>query len=291
MFLGPTHLIVAALIGGWCAVLAIGTGDATAASLEVFHADSLAGPMWGLKQAFEGRSPGLTINLVSGTSKQLAERILKGEVCDVFAPSSPAVVEADLLNKRIVGSDKDAASWYVIFSANEMVVITAKGNPLGIRKITDLAKPGVTFVRVTGEKDLATNRTIEFLQKAAASEGQPDVAQKIIDGAMVDPAKPNSVPDTVHAVKDGRASAGVVYYSAAVAAKDAIDILRFPATVNLSDKIRNAATVPGTAKNAKTALDFVRFLLSDEGRRILLDTGQPPVVPAMQKGVVPAELK
>lgn len=291
MFLGPTHLIVAALIGGWCAVLAIGTGDATAASLEVFHADSLAGPMRGLKQAFEGRSPGLTINLVSGTSKQLAERILKGEVCDVFAPSSPAVVEADLLNKRIVGSDKDAASWYVIFSANEMVVITAKGNPLGIRKITDLAKPGVTFVRVTGEKDLATNRTIEFLQKAAASEGQPDVAQKIIDGAMVDPAKPNSVPDTVHAVKDGRASAGVVYYSAAVAAKDAIDILRFPATVNLSDKIRNAATVPGTAKNAKTALDFVRFLLSDEGGRILLDTGQPPVVPAMQKGVVPAELK
>lgn len=291
MFLGPTHLIVAALIGGWCAVLAIGTGDATAASLEVFHADSLAGPMRGLKQAFEGRSPGLTINLVSGTSKQLAERILKGEVCDVFAPSSPAVVEADLLNKRIVGSDRDAASWYVIFSANEMVVITAKGNPLGIRKITDLAKPGVTFVRVTGEKDLATNRTIEFLQKAAASEGQPDVAQKIIDGAMVDPAKPNSVPDTVHAVKDGRASAGVVYYSAAVAAKDAIDILRFPATVNLSDKIRNAATVPGTAKNAKTALDFVRFLLSDEGRRILLDTGQPPVVPAMQKGVVPAELK
>lgn len=291
MFLGPTHLIVAALIGGWCAVLAIGTGDATAASLEVFHADSLAGPMRGLKQAFEGRSPGLTINLVSGTSKQLAERILKGEVCDVFAPSSPAVVEADLLNKRIVGSDRDAASWYVIFSANEMVVITAKGNPLGIRKITDLAKPGVTFVRVTGEKDLATNRTIEFLQKAAASEGQPDVAQKIIDGAMVDPAKPNSVPDTVHAVKDGRASAGVVYYSAAVAAKDAIDILRFPATVNLSDKIRNAATVPGTAKNAKTALDFVRFLLSDEGGRILLDTGQPPVVPAMQKGVVPAELK
>lgn len=291
MFLGPTHLIVAALIGGWCAVLAIGTGDATAASLEVFHADSLAGPMRGLKQAFEGRSPGLTINLFSGTSKQLAERILKGEVCDVFAPSSPAVVEADLLNKRIVGSDKDAASWYVIFSANEMVVITAKGNPLGIRKITDLAKPGVTFVRVTGEKDLATNRTIEFLQKAAASEGQPDVAQEIIDGAMVDPAKPNSVPDTVHAVKDGRASAGVVYYSAAVAAKDAIDILRFPATVNLSDKIRNAATVPGTAKNAKTALDFVRFLLSDEGGRILLDTGQPPVVPAMQKGVVPAELK
>jgi ABC-type molybdate transport system substrate-binding protein len=122
-------------------------------------------------------------------------------------------------------------------------------------------------------------------------EGQPDVAQTIVNAAMVDPTKPNSVPDTVRAVKEGRASAGVVYYSAAVAAKDAVDIIRFPAAVNLSDQIRNAATVPGTARNAKAALDFVKFLLSDEGRSILLDTGQPPVVPAIRKGVVPAELK
>jgi len=287
MFPGSTHLMVAALIGGWSAVVAFATGDATAASLEVFHADSLAGPMRGLKQAFEGRSPGATVNLVSGTSKHLAERILKGEVCDVFAPSSPAVVEEDLLNKRIVGSDKVAASWYVIFSANEMVVITGKGNPLGIRSVADLAKPGVAFVRVTGEKDLATSRTVEFLQKAAAMEGEPDLAQKIIGGAMVDPGKPNSVPDTVRAVKEGRAGAGVVYYSAAVAAKDAVDIIRFPPAVNLSEKIRNATTVPGTAKNAEAALEFVKFLLSEEGRGILMDTGQPPVVPAIRKGAVP----
>jgi molybdenum ABC transporter molybdate-binding protein len=267
------------------------TGQATAASLEVFHADSLAGPMRELKQAFEGKSPGLTMDLVSGTSKQLAERILKGDVCDVFAPSSPAVVEEDLLNKRIAGSGKEAASWYVIFSANEMVVITGKGNPLGIRRVTDLAKADVKFVRVTGEKDLATNRTIEFLQNAAALEGQPDLAQKIISGAAVDPTRSNSVPDTVRAVREGRASAGVVYYSAAVAAKDAVDIIRFPAGVNLSDKIRNAATVPGTAKNEIGALEFVKFLLSEEGRSILMATGQPPVIPAIYKGAIPAELK
>jgi len=34
----------------------------------------------------------------------------------------------DLIGKKVAGSDKDAASWYVVFSANEMVVITAKGN-------------------------------------------------------------------------------------------------------------------------------------------------------------------
>ncbi len=264
--------------------------QASAANLEVFHADSLAGPMKEFKKAFEGKHPGVTINLTSGVSKQLAERILNGDGCDVFAPSSTAVLDDALMNKRIAGSGKEAATWYVIFSANEMAVITQKGNPLGIRRVSDLAKLGVKFVRITGEKDLGTKRTIDFLKQAAALEGKPELAEKIIAGAAVDPTKHNSVPDTVRAVKEGKADAGVVYYSAAVAAKNDVDIVRFPASVNLSDKILNAATVPGTAKNAKLATDFVKFMISAEGRNILRDTGQPPVIPATRKGNVPAEL-
>ena len=282
---------LAVLIGGLAVLGVFPVDRATAASIEVFHADSLAGPMQQLKKAFEGKNQGVTVNLTSGVSRQLAERILKGDACDVFAPSSPAVVEEDLMNKKIAGSGKEAASWYIIFSANEMVVITAKGNPLGIRQVADLVKPEVKFVRVTGEKDLATNRTIEFLKKAAALEGKPELAQKIIDGAAVDASKYNSVPDTVRAVKEGKANAGVIYHSAAVAAKNDLDIVRFPAGVNLSDSIRNAAAVPGTAKNGKDALEFVKFILSAEGQNILKDTGQPPVVPAIRKGDVPAELK
>jgi molybdate transport system substrate-binding protein len=285
------YLFRTVLIGGLGLLGVLPAGQATAANLEVFHADSLAGPMKELKKAFEEKRHGVTINLTSGVSKQLAERILKGDRCDVFAPSSPAVIEEELMNRRIAGSGKDAATWYVIFSANEMVVITAKGNPLGIRQVTDLAKPDVIFVRVTGEKDLATSRTIEFLKNATTLEGNPELAQKIIDGALVDPARPNTVPDTVRAVGEGKATAGVVYYSAAVAAKSEVEIIRFPASVNLSDRIRNAATVPATADNGTVGLDFVKFLLAEEGQSILKDTGQPPVVPAIRKGDLPPELK
>ena len=84
---------------------------AVASSLEVFHADSLGGPMRELKKAFEAKHAGLTINLTSGVSRELAGRILKGEVCDVFASSSPSVIEEDLMNKKIGVSGKDAASW------------------------------------------------------------------------------------------------------------------------------------------------------------------------------------
>lgn len=262
-----------------------------AATIEVFHADSLAGPMKALKAAFEAVNPGTAVNLTTGRSQELAERILKGDRCDVFTPSSPAVIEKGLMTNKVAGTERVGASWSVIFSANEMVLITAKGNPRGIKKLTDLEKPGIRFTRVTGEKDLATKRTVDFVRNVAALEGKPDSARKIIDGAITDPATAHTVPQTIQDVVGGRADAGVVYYSAAVGAKNAIDILRFPATVNISSEIRNAATVPATAKEPAKGVLFVQFLLSDEGRRILDATGQPPIVPPITAGELPPDLK
>jgi molybdate transport system substrate-binding protein len=264
---------------------------AFASDLEVFHADSLAGPMGEIKKAFEAKHPGVTINLTSGVSRQLAARILKGDACDVFAPSSPAVIEEDLMHKPVAGSGKIAASWYVVFSGNEMVIITAKGNPLGISRAGDLLKSGVRFVRVTGEKDLATGRTVEFLKRATAQEGSPELAQRIVDGAPADAGKPRTVPDAVNAVRLGTADAGIVYFSAAVAARNDVGIVRFPDHVNMSEAIRNAALVPGTARNASQAYAFVGFLISAEAQGILNETGQPPVVPAIRHGAVPAEIR
>ena len=273
------------------AAIVLPAQGALAAPLEIFHADSLAGPMRMLKSAFEAQRPGVTIWLTSGVSRQLAERILSGDNCDVFAPSSPAVIDEDLRNKEVRGTGKTAALWYVVFSANEMVIITAKGNPMGIRRASDLLRPDVKVVRVTGDKDLATGRTIEFLKRAGAQEGVPDLAQNIVDRAPGEPGKPTSVPDVVNAVRQGSANAGVIYYSAAVAARDDVDIVRFPDSVNLSEAIRNAATVPGSARNVPDAIAFVRFLLSPEGQTILKETGQPPVVPALRQGAVPADIR
>lgn len=266
-------------------------GTVMAAQIEVFHADSLAGPMKALKAAFEARSPGDTVKLTSGRSQELAEQILKGDRCDVFAPSSPAIIEKELMQKKVAGSDRMAAAWSVIFSANEMVLITAKGNPRGIRKITDLAAPGIRFTRVTGEKDLATNRTLDFLRNVTRLEGKPELAQQLLAGAVVDAASVHTVPQTIQDVIGGKADAGVVYFSAAVEAKNDLDILRFPAQVNISSEIRNAATVPSTAKEPAAAVRFVRLLLSEEGRGILEATGQPPIVPPITAGELPSGLR
>lgn len=86
-----------------------------------------------------------------------------------------------------------------------MVIITPKGNPLGIGKGVDLAEPDVKLIRVTGEKDLATGRTIEFIRRATELEGRAELAQKIVDSAVVEPGAAATVPGVVTAVKQGRA--------------------------------------------------------------------------------------
>ncbi len=136
---------------------------------------------------------------------------------------------------------------------------------------------------MTGEKDMATNRTIEFIKKAAAAEGKPDLSQKIIDGAV----KESTIPDVLRAVEGGKADAGIVYLSAAVTVADKADIVSFPAKVNLSENIRNVVTIPGTARNVNAAESFVKLMLSAEGRQILKKTGQPPIVPPIKEGNVP----
>jgi molybdate transport system substrate-binding protein len=275
----PIQLARAASIALVAAALAMTSGNrAMAGQIEVFHADSLGGPMAALKKAFEAKHGGSAVNLTPGTSRQLADRILKGDACDVFAPSSPAIAN-ELIEKK-------AAAWSVVFSANEMVVITAKGNPKSIHTIADLARPGVVFARIVGEKDLASGRTVEFLKRAATLEGKPEFAQRLVDTAKGE----NAVPDAVRAVVDGNADASVVYFSAAVAAAKELDIVRFAAGVNLSDAIQNVASVPGTARNPQQATEFVRFILSPEGQVILMAAGQPPIVPAIRKGDVPADV-
>jgi len=251
--------------------------------IEVFHADSLAGPMAELKKIFEAQTANIKVNLTSGRSKELADRILKGDSCDVFAPSDPLVVK-NMIGKSVGG--KEAASWYVTFSANELVVITPKGNPLGLKQMSDLAKDEVKLARVTGEKDMATNRTLDFIQKAAAAEGNSDLAQQIIDKAL----KAQTIPEVLEAVKGGKVNAGIVYLSAAVTLANDVDIVYFPAKVNLSEDIRNVVTVPGTAKNAEPAAAFIKFILSNQGQEILKKTGQPPILPPIKEGGVPSSI-
>ncbi len=78
---------------------ASGSGDLRWPVPSKFSMRIAAGPMKGLKAAFEAKNRDVTVNLTSGVSRQLADRILNGDTCDVFAPSSPQLLTIFSRNK------------------------------------------------------------------------------------------------------------------------------------------------------------------------------------------------
>lgn len=265
-------------------LIGLSTKGACAMELEIWHADSLAGPMLALSAAFEAAHPEVKIHLTSGVSKELAAKIAAGGACDVFAPSSPEVIKTTLMS---AANGPAAANWYAVFSANEMVLVLPPGNPGHVGAVSDLLRGGARLARVTGEKDLATGRSLEFIKRATAAEGKADAAASLIAALPENWPEQALVPEVIAAISNGRAQAGVVYLSAAVAAGDKVSYLRFPASVNMNEAIRNAATVPAGARQTAMAVRFVHFLLSEQGQRILEQTGQPPIVPPVIVGAMP----
>ena len=49
-------------------------------------------------------------------------------------------------------------------------------------------------------------------------------------------------------------------------------------------------TIPRNAPHPDEALAFVRFILGPQGQAILEEAGQPPLVPPLATGEIPAEL-
>ena len=242
-----------------------------------------------LKEAFEAKHAGGHHQSHLRRFRELAGRILKGETCDVFAPSSPAVIDEDLMNKKVTGSGRDAATWYVVFSANEMVVITATGNPL--RSPDRRPCPARGEIHPDNGREGPRHQPHDRIPQARCRAGRKTAARAADRGAG--DRRSGEGHDGARHDQRGEGwgeSAAITYYSAAVAARHDIDIVRFPDSVNMSEAIRNAAVVPGTARNVQKAMEFVRFLLSAEAQAILKETGQPPVVPALRKGAVPASL-
>lgn len=239
-----------------------------------------------LKQAFEAMHRSVSIQLTPGRSRELAKEIVNGANCDVAALSDERVMKEELMGTFIQGTDIKAVSWYIVFSANSMVVMVRKGNPLQVRGVADLASPEVRLVRVAGEKDLATYRTIEFIKKAANEAEMPELEGRIVETAV----KAHTIPEAVQALKDGKADAGIVYVSTAIAEQQDFEYISFPDSVNLCDQIRNVLSIPATSRNRAAALDFIRFILSPEGQQILGRAGQPPLVPYILEGAVLSEL-
>ena len=216
--------------------------------LTVYAAASLRAAFDELATQFEQRHPSLHVQpLTYDGSSTLATQIVEGAPADVFA-------SADEPNMQKV-VDEGLAVDPRVFATNTLVLVVPAGNPAGIGGLDDLADPAATVVLCAAEVPCG----------AASATLLSDAGVK----ASVDSYEQN-VTAVLTKVAAGEADAGLVYVTDAstTRAVDAIEVDAGEDVVN-----RYPIVALKDAANPRAADAFVRFVLGDEGRRVLSDLG------------------
>jgi molybdate transport system substrate-binding protein len=221
----------------------------TGGSITVDAAASLTEAFTTLKAQFEKAHQGAKVNLTFGASSDLATQIQQGAPADVFASAS---------RKNMDGLGGAAMS-PTDFVKNTAEIAVPPSNPAGIRSVADLAKPG-TKVAVC---DPAVPCGV--------------VAAEVFANAKIS-VKPTAsladVKSTLAAVESGEVDAGLVYVTDVRAAGSKVKAVEIPAAVNASTTYPIAALKD--ARNPALAKAWVDYVLSAEGRKVLVADGFAP---------------
>ena len=239
------RLAVIALVVAGLAGCGGGGGDG-ATTLDVLAAASLTDAFTALGDAFTAAHPDVDVTFNFAGSSALAQQILDGAPVDVFASAD----EANMA--KVAGTITDPE----VFARNRLAIVVEPGNPLGIEGLADLEDPGVVLVLCAPE--------VPCGGYAAKALAKADVA--------VTPASlEENVRGVVSKVALGEADAGIVYVTDVQAAGDDVEGV----DIDIADDPDLEAVYPmGTATDAPdAATDWVEFVLSEDGQRILADYG------------------
>ena len=222
---------------------------AVSGTVTVFAAPSLTESFTKIGKDFEAANPGAQVTFNFAGSSALATQINQGAPADVFASAAPA-------NMKTVTDAANGDGTPTTFVKNQLVIAVPKGNPKGIKGLSDLAKP-----------DIKVALCAEQVPCGAA-------AKKVLATANVT-VKPVTLEQDVKAalskVKLGEVDAALVYRTDAKAASSDVDGIEFPESASAINEypivvLKNAPNQPG-------AQAFVAYVQSDKGKAVLSAAG------------------
>ncbi|GIF17989.1 molybdate transport system substrate-binding protein [Actinoplanes tereljensis] len=226
-----------------------GSASGVSGNLTVLAAASLTESFNQIGKDFETANPGVKVTFSYAGSSALAQQITSGAPADVFAAASPATM-------KTVTDAGDANGEATVFVKNQLVIAVAKGNPKGIKGLSDLTNPS--------------------LKVALCAEQVPcgAAAKKALAAANVK-VTPVTLEQDVKAalskVKLGEVDAALVYRTDAKAAAADVEGIEFPES---SGAINDYPIVAlKSAPNPSAAAAFVAYVQSGPALDVLVDAG------------------
>jgi molybdate/tungstate transport system substrate-binding protein len=288
----------------------------TRKELIIFHAGSLSVPLKQIAKEYEKRNPNTKIYLESAGSLVCARKVTElKKPCDIIASSDYFVINELLI--------PDYASWSIRFATNEIVIAYQEkskySKDINAENWMDiLQKKDVIYSRSDPDSDPCGYRTIFTFLLAEKKYQKPGLTTKMLSKNK-EYIRPKEV-DLVALLESNVIDYMFQYKSVAI--QHGFKYIELPKEINLSDPLKNdiyssvstevADNRPGTkmkvtgdyinysltildnAPEKEEAVNFVDFLLSQDGMNIFRTNGQEPLVPLVADPVMklpPALLK
>ncbi len=287
------------------------SNDKGKTSLVVFHAGSLSVPFGEIEKEFEKTHPEVDVQREARGSVESIRRITDlGREADVLGSADYTLIEEMMFPEH--------ASWYAAFAKNQMVVVYTdksryagelnKGNWYEI-----LTREDVEVGHSDPNTDPCGYRTLLVWQLAEKHYGKPSLCEKLGGNAPEKNIRPTET-DLMALLDAGELDYVFIYIS--IATQHGYRFIELPPEIDLGDvryadfyrtvnvtlsdgviqegkPIVYGVTIPENPPNRELAVDFVEFLLSDKGQRIMEESGQLSLSPAItnDKSKVPEEIK
>ncbi len=249
------------LLGEMNQPLVAQTGTTT--ELTVFAAASLSEAFQTLGNNFEARHHGVKLQFNFGGSQQLVQQMVQGAKADIFASANM---------KQMTGAIKSGVidtATVRTFARNRLVVIVPKDNPAHLTQLKDLAKGNIKLILAdssvpAGQYSLQVLDLCSKLHEFGASF-RHNVLKNVV-------SYEENVRAVLIKVRIGECDAGIVYTSDIVHdSLQSVHRIEIPDSLNVIAEYPVALVREGTSR--RLAGEFLEYLLSDEGSRVLWEYG------------------
>ena len=231
--------------------------------LTVFAAASLTDAFQDLEVAFEEEHPGVEVRTTFAGSSTVLRQILQGAPADVFASADEAKMQKAVKEGLTSGSPE-------VFARNREVILVPSSDRGSVESLRDLENPGLQIV-LAQEGVPAAEYAGEILGKANSEYGD-DFKRDVLSNVV---SREADVRAAVNRVALGDADAAFGYATDVTPdTRDRVKVIQIPDEFNVTATYPVAAL--DKASSPVLAREWVDFMLSDEGQRMLAGWGFEP---------------